>query len=473
MSSSPSKVEKRSVDWIPHGERFGKSKSLGNVWFVSNINLTAMATGVVALSLGANMIWTLIAIVLGSLFGTFFMAFHSAQGPQMGLPQLIQSRAQFGYLGAAISVWIFALVNYWAYNTSDAILSGAAINALIPAVSSPIGFIIAALVATVIAVFGYAQIHWVNKIMLWPTVVVMVLLTVGIFTRGSIPANAFNLGTFNAPAFMSVFVIIAGFQLGWAPYVSDYSRYLPSNVGVKSTFLWTYFPSALSGVWVFAIGALASGPDGKLTPIEAFKALGDSVIPGFGYIAVALLLLGLLAVMAINAYGGSLAMISIIDSFKPIKATPLLRVITLAVMGLAVWYTAAGVGEASFNAFYGNALVFLAYMFTPWTAINLVDYFWVRKGVYVIKDLFRPDGIYGRWGWRGNVAYLIGIATMVPFFVTAPFTGPLATALGGVDYSLFVGLPVSALVYLWLAKGINLENEKKLAVSEGSLTDRH
>jgi purine-cytosine permease-like protein len=177
--------------------------------------------------------------------------------------------------------------------------------------------------------------------------------------------------------------------------------------------------------------------------------------------------------MAINAYGGSLAMISIIDSFKPIKATPLLRVITLAVMGLAVWYTAAGVGEASFNAFYGNALVFLAYMFTPWTAINLVDYFWVRKGVYVIKDLFRPDGIYGRWGWRGNVAYLIGIATMVPFFVTAPFTGPLATALGKVDYSLFVGLPVSALVYLWLAKGINLENEKKLAVSEGSLTDRH
>jgi len=470
MSSSPSQVEKRSVDWIPHEERFGKPRSLGNVWFVSNINLTAMATGVVALSLGANLIWTLIAIVLGSLFGTFFMAFHSAQGPQMGLPQLIQSRAQFGYLGAAITVWIFALVNYWAYNTSDAILSGAAINALMPSIPTGIGFIIAAIVATVIAVFGYAQIHWINKVMLWPTLIVMALLTVGVFMRGSIPADAFDLGTFNAAGFMTVFVIIAGFQLGWAPYVSDYSRYLPGNVGVRSTFWWTYLPSALSGVWVFAIGAIASGPDGKLTPIQAFQAVGDSIFKGFGLVAVALLLLGLLAVMAINAYGGSLAMISIIDSFTPIKATKVLRVATLVLMGVAVWFTAAAVGETAFNAFYGNALVFLAYMFTPWTAINLVDYFYVRRGVYVIMDLFKPDGIYGRWGWRGNTAYVVGIVAMVPFFVTGPFVGPFAKMLGNVDYSLFVGLPVAALVYLWLAKGIDLDAEKEAAKQEGNLT---
>ncbi|MFZ9354451.1 MAG: cytosine permease, partial [Candidatus Nanopelagicales bacterium] len=93
---NPTSVEQRSVDWVPHSERHGKVRDLGNVWFVGNVNLVAMATGVVALSIGANLIWTLIAIVLGSLFGTFFMAFHSAQGPQLGLPQLVQSRAQFG-----------------------------------------------------------------------------------------------------------------------------------------------------------------------------------------------------------------------------------------------------------------------------------------------------------------------------------------------------------------------------------------
>jgi len=37
------------------------------------------------------------------------------------------------------------------------------------------------------------------------------------------------------------------------------------------------------------------------------------------------------------------------------------------------------------------------YFFIPWTAVNLVDYFLVRKGHYAIGEIFRPDGIYGRW----------------------------------------------------------------------------
>lgn len=49
---------------------------------------------------GGNLLWSLIAIIGGVLLGTFFMAFHSAQGPQLGLPQMIQSRPQFGYVGA-------------------------------------------------------------------------------------------------------------------------------------------------------------------------------------------------------------------------------------------------------------------------------------------------------------------------------------------------------------------------------------
>ena len=469
----PTSVEQRSVDWVPHSERHGKVRDLGNVWFVGNVNLTAMATGVVALSIGANLIWTLIAIVLGSLFGTFFMAFHSAQGPQLGLPQLVQSRAQFGYIGAAVTVWIFALINYWAYNTSDAILSGGAINALIPSIPASIGFIIAAVVASVIAIYGYDQIHAVNKILLWPSIVIMGLLTVGVITRGSFPAGAFDLSNFQLAPFMTVFVIIAGFQLGWAPYVSDYSRYLPGNIGVGPTFKWTYLPSALSGVWVFGMGAFASGPDGTLTPIAAFKAVGDSIFNGFGLIALVILLLGLLAVMAINAYGGSLALISILDSFKPVKPTKTLRMTAVILMGVAVWVTAAIVGEAKFNVFYGNALVFLAYLFTPWTAINLIDYFFVRKGSYVIKEIFKKDGIYGSWGWRGNLAYLVGILVMIPFFVTAPYVGPIAQSLGSVDYSIFVGLPVSAIVYLLLAKGIDLKKEESMARAEGNLTTKH
>src|ERR1700710_2057102 len=115
LEESPVGVETRSIDWVTNEERRGTVSSLGAVWFVSNINLTAMATGVTALAIGGSLFWTLVATIAGSLFGTFFMAFHSAQGPQLGLPQLMQSRPQFGYLGALL-VWLFAYVQYFGFN---------------------------------------------------------------------------------------------------------------------------------------------------------------------------------------------------------------------------------------------------------------------------------------------------------------------------------------------------------------------
>ena len=54
------------------------------------------------------------------------MASHSAQGPQLGLPQMIQSRPQFGYIGALL-VWLFAYIQYAGFNVFNTILAGDAI----------------------------------------------------------------------------------------------------------------------------------------------------------------------------------------------------------------------------------------------------------------------------------------------------------------------------------------------------------
>ncbi len=469
----PPGIELHSIDWVPNSERHGRVPHLGAIWFVANINLTAMATGVTALSIGAGLMWTVIATVLGSLFGTFFMAFHSAQGPQLGLPQLVQSRPQFGYVGAAVTVWVFALINYVAYNTSDAILSGDAANALF-GINTSVGYFLAAGVAALIALYGYHWIHRINRWLTWPLLAVMLVLSVAAFSDSQLPADAFTLGPFQAAAFMTVFVIVAGFQLGWAPYVSDYSRYLPAGVGVRSTFWWTYLPSGLSAIWVFVLGAVmssAGGPDA--TVVEAFKGAGDRLFNGFGWIATFGLLVGLLSVMAINQYGGMMSMISIRDSIKPVEPGRRIRVIGIGLMFVMVWATAQFVGVDRFNAFYGNVLIFLAYLFTPWTAINLVDYFFVRKGGYVIKEIFRADGIYGRWGWRGNLAYAISLAVMVPFMVTTPFTGFAAAALGGVDVSIFIGLPVAGLLYVWFCRTLDLATEQRLVDEEGILPVAH
>ncbi|XXJ58618.1 hypothetical protein ACMXN5_30610 [Embleya sp. MST-111070] len=104
--------------------------------------------------------------------------------------------------------------------------------------------------------------------------------------------------------------------------ISGARHYLPANVGVRATFWWTYLPSAVSAVWVFVLGsAVAAVEPEQSDPVTAFKAAGDSLAPGLGWAIVLLLFLALLAIMAINQYGGSLGIISIMDSFRPVAAT--------------------------------------------------------------------------------------------------------------------------------------------------------
>jgi len=166
-------------------------------------------------------------------------------------------------------------------------------------------------------------------------------------------------------------------------------------------------------------------------------------------------------------------MISIRDSVKPVQPTRRIRAIGILIMFVMVWGIAQFVGIDRFNSFYGNVLIFLAYLFTPWTAINLVDYFFVRKGLYSVKEIFNPNGIYGRWGWRGQVAYIVALLVMVPFMVTTPFVGFLAEKLGSVDYSIFIGLPVAAILYWFLCRDLDLETEKQMALEEGLITGVH
>ena len=93
-------------------------------------------------------------------------------------------------------------------------------------------------------------------------------------------------------------------------------------------------------------------------------------------------------------------------------------------------------------------LTIMLYLLVPWTSVNLVDYFFVRRGRYAITDLFKPDGIYGAWGSRGLTAYALGFCATLPFFVLPDvYTGPAARALGGVDVGWLVGLIVAGGAY--------------------------
>ena len=168
---------------------------------------------------------------------------------------------------------------------------------------------------------------------------------------------------------------------------------------------------------------------------------------GFGAIVLILAAFGLISVTSLNMYGGSLTLISAIDSFGKVRPTLTLRAITVGFTA-ALSLIGALFATKDFLGNFNNFLLLILYLFIPWTAVNLVDYYVVRRGHYAIAEIFNPHGMYGRWGWRGLAAYLLGFAAMVPFFNASGsagtlFEGVAAKALDGADISFFVGLPIA------------------------------
>ncbi len=162
-----------------------------------------------------------------------------------------------------------------------------------------------------------------------------------------------------------------------------------------------------------------------------------------------------------------LSVLTGIDSFKKIKTSRVWRAITVVVLAL-IWYLIGISISSSTTAVSAvfDSLILMLYLLVPWTALNLVDYFFVRHGHYAITDIFRLDGVYHRWGWRGLTAYFAGFVAEIPFMVlpkvgnfsyTGYFPGHL---LNSVDYSWVVGLLVSGLLYLLLSRSLDRTAER-------------
>src|SRR5947208_6289703 len=184
-------LEVRSIDYVPLRERHGELWHLGPLWFMSNAQIATLAVGVVGVSSGGNLLWSLIAIVAGVVFGTFFMAFHSAQGPQLGLPQMIQSRPQFGYVGALL-VWLFAYLQYAGFNVFNTILGGEAMSRTAHG-SVKLWVVILTAVALVIALVGYDLIHKAEQWLTYLMIVIFGIFTVALFVV-HYPAGTFDIG---------------------------------------------------------------------------------------------------------------------------------------------------------------------------------------------------------------------------------------------------------------------------------------
>jgi len=460
-------IESKSIDYIAAHERHGKLFDQVNFWFLGNFQFFTIAIGFVGPSLGLGWVDTALSGALGILFGTLFVAFHGSQGVELGLPQMIQSRAQFGFRGVTI-VLAATLLMYIAFNLADTVLAAHGLRGMLGWNETAIA-VIASLAAAVLAIYGH---DWLHRVFRWCFLVslpIYALLTLAIM-NGSVPAVHGSVGHFSWVACLAQFTASASYNITYAPAVSDYSRYLPQSTRPRSIIAAVFVGAASSAIWLIALGAWLAERLGASDALVALHDAGNAVLPGFGVLLGIVSVVALVAAMGLNAYSGMLTIVTGLNSL--FGTPPSLRLRVLSVCALtAVWLALSFAFSVNSIALVFAVLTIMLYLLVPWTAVNLVDYFFVRRGRYAITHLFMPEGIYGAWAGRGLIAYGVGFLSMLPFLVLPEiYVGPAARALGGIDVGWLVGLMVSAALYLWLSRHFDPSSEQRaIAQSEAAL----
>jgi purine-cytosine permease-like protein len=441
-------VEANSISFVPLSARHGSPRDLATLWFTTNIAPLPMVTGAMAVQVyGLSLGWAAIAILTGGFAGACVLALCSAQGPQLGLAQMIQSRGQFGRFGS-LSVVMISTLLYLGFFTSNVVLGARSLHAITPRIGLGEGSLICGLAAAGIGLVGYNFIHWVNRV----GMVVMggALLLAFVLIWRQIPPGALAGGSVTPVGFLSMFSLAAVWHISYACYTSDYSRYLPPSVGIRTPFVMSLLGAWLGAASAFLFGAIAVL--GAPTSADPMSIIGNRT-GWLGPILLSLFVLSVISHNALNMYGAVLSIITAVQTFI-LRWIPARRIrLALCLMVLTGCVTLAVTSAETFVPRFIAFVILLLVVLAPWATINILDFYLVRHGRYDLDSLFAEDGgRYGLFRMPAILAYLAGIAVQVPFLSSSFYTGPVARLLDGADIGWIAAIAVSALVYLPLAR---------------------
>ncbi len=447
-STSTLAVESHTIQHIPVTERHGTARSLFTIWFGANIMLLTVATGAVATAVYGLPIWpAIIALTIGNLVGGVVMALHAAQGPQMGVPQMLQTRAQFGSFGSLLVVGIVILM-YVGFFASNMVLGGQALANVTGLPETP-SIVVVGAISLLGPLLGYRFLHMLGGLMSVVAGAALVIAFIWALGVDGLPAGAAGSGQFTWLGFFGVLSLAALWQIAYAPYVSDYSRYMPRDTGVRPAFWATYGGAVAGSLLTMILGVLV----GAAFPEDDSVTGLAHLTTGVGSLVVAIFGLCIAVSNGMNLYCGALSTITVGQTLFPRWKPGATGRTVISVVLFAVAMVMALAGKDDFLLNFTNFMLLLLCVLVPWTAVNLVDYYYLKHGNYDIGALFERDGgVYGRFNTNAVVCYVLGILLQIPFLSTTLYTGPIAKSLGGVDISWIVGLAVICPLYYVLMK---------------------
>jgi NCS1 family nucleobase:cation symporter-1 len=287
-------VENRHIDHIPAAARHGKPWHQFAFWWGGNVNVFNVVLGAVVVSIGLTFWWALIAIAAGTLIGALLIALHATQGPKLGVPQSIQSRGQFGFYGSAFLFPAVLLLNL-GFIAAELVIQAQALNGVTAVLTIPQWIVILVVPSAVIGIFGYRWIHWAMQATAVVVGVSLIIMFIQGLRHGALPAHETTLVRPAAGLFLAGVALLVIDMLSFGPFVSDYTRYLPTATSGPRLFWAIYAGNVLATFGSCAVGAYLAALLPSLGPVAAIGAVS-------GKWALIVMALSLVNANTFNAY---------------------------------------------------------------------------------------------------------------------------------------------------------------------------
>lgn len=445
---------------IPESARTNKVGGQFWIWAGANIAPINWVLGALGIHLGLGLWDTVWVIAVGNFIGMSMFGFFVLLGQRTGLTGMVLSRAPFGRRGAYLPAGIQAVLSIgWSAVNTWIVLD------LVMALFGKLGLVdpnlknegVRILVAGIIMLtqvtiswLGYRAIAAFERWTVPPTLVVLIAMSVVAWFFMDLDwsyagqPGAVLEGSARLAAITSVMTAIGiGWGITWFTYAADYSRFVSRSVPRRKLYIASAAGQFIPVVWLGLLGASLATTNGSVDP-------GQLVVENYGSLAIPVLLLvvhGPIATNILNIYTFSVATQALDVSISRRKLSTVVGVFSMLVVVFLIY-------QEDFATVLDTWLVSLVGWVATWGGIMLVHFYWIERKRSDFSVLFDEVGTKRLPGlnWAGYVAFFTGmLMTWMFMYGAVPAAqGPIATAMGGYDFSWLVGLLTSAGLYALL-----------------------
>jgi len=383
------------IEPVPQEHRIMGFLDYFALWSSLGVGLLVLLAGTLLVP-GLGLGQALLAILVGTLVGNFLLAIAGLVGSRESVPTMVLLRPVLGIRGSYIPT-VLNILQLIGWGAFEIIIMAEAADKISQTLFGFSNYVLwvafFAIFCTLLAIGGPLVVvrQWLEKFAIWLVYATTIYLTWYLVSHYDIGALLRQPGTGEMPFWIAVDLVIA-MPISWMPLVADYNRFARR---AGPAFWGTYIGYFVANVWFYALGALFILALGTGDLIPAILALAG------GWVALILILVDETDNAFADIYSAAVSGQNILSRTRQWLLAVIVGVICF-VLGVSV-----PIAE------YENFLLLIGSVFVPLFGVLAAHYFFVEKGRYETAELYKSGGRYwyaGGFGWKGLVAWFLGIA---------------------------------------------------------------